>query len=276
MDKSMKKMMIGLPFRNPSTPPPSSINPFQHLNESYCSISKNSTMDDDEMEQINKTPNKGDDSASGSMMQQSGDVLNCSSFEYDPSLERVKNLSTPTSIIPAGSRHRSFSWSPGSKISQDAYDKFYGCSQQIRSSMYDPVASLLLTCVEEIEGHMSPSFSFEEMNGCPLDSSNQELVSQAPFSPSVSMPNLNAPPTPTFGAKNGDELDVEFMKEEPSPLLLCRIPASPGPLFRKVSGSLHDVKTDEDLNCLARPIPRKFSTPLAITPRDEGIIFNPT
>lgn len=36
-------------------------------------------------------------------------------------------------------------------------------------------------------------------------------------------------------------------------------PRSPIPLFRKVSSSLHDVKTEDDLSLLARPVPRKLS-----------------
>ena len=36
-------------------------------------------------------------------------------------------------------------------------------------------------------------------------------------------------------------------------------PNSPKPLFCKVSGSLHDVKSEDDLNLLARPIPRKLT-----------------
>lgn len=36
-------------------------------------------------------------------------------------------------------------------------------------------------------------------------------------------------------------------------------PNSPKPLFSKVSGSLHDVKSEDDLHLLARPIPRKLT-----------------
>mmetsp|Transcript_9189 Transcript_9189/g.19613 ORF Transcript_9189/g.19613 Transcript_9189/m.19613 type:complete len:481 (+) Transcript_9189:485-1927(+) len=270
VDDSMKKMTIGLPFRIPSTPPPSSINPFQHLNESYGSISKNSTMDDDEMEEINKTPKERDDRVCERTLLKIGDDLNGSSPDSGPSLESGEKLSTPTPNILAGTRHRSFSWSPGSKVMRDAYDEFHGCSQRIRSSMYDPVASHLLTCcVEESEGQISPSFSFEEVDGCPLDFNNQEVNWHAPFGPSVSMPNLHAPLSPILAAQSLDEINDNItIKEDPSQLLSSGIPASPSPLFRKVSGSLHDVKTDEDLSCLARPIPRKCSAALKITPRD--------
>lgn len=218
------------------------------------------------MEEINRTPNKGDDRVCERTLRQIGDAPNGLSYDCGPSLESGEELSTTT---PAGTRHRSFSWSPGSKVMRDAFDEFNGCPQQIRSSMYDPVASHLLTCVEESEGHISPSFSFEEVDECPLDFKNQELNCHAPFSPSVSMPNLHAPLSPILAAQSLDEInDNTIIKEDPSQLLSSGIPASPSPLFRKVSGSLHDVKTDEDLSCLARPIPRKCSAALEITPRD--------
>ena len=53
------------------------------------------------------------------------------------------------------------------------------------------------------------------------------------------------------------DVDRNHVRYNSMPNLLTS-PDSPMPMFRKVSGSLQDVKTKNDLNLLARPIPRKL------------------
>ena len=53
-------------------------------------------------------------------------------------------------------------------------------------------------------------------------------------------------------------VDRSYIRYNSMPNMI--IPNSPRPLFRQVSSSLHDVKTEDDLNSLARPVPRKLSS----------------
>lgn len=55
-----------------------------------------------------------------------------------------------------------------------------------------------------------------------------------------------------------ESVDCNLMRYNSLPNITSS-PISPVPRFCQVSGSLHEVKTDDDLNLLARPIPRKLS-----------------
>ena len=54
-----------------------------------------------------------------------------------------------------------------------------------------------------------------------------------------------------------ESVDRSYFRNNSMPNMT--IPNSPLPLFRQVSNSLQDVKTEDDLNSLARPVPRKLS-----------------
>ena len=212
-----------------------------------------------------------------------------SPFDMDPMEDENDNsnclLSTPKQNPFMGIRHRRFSWSPGSETPWDSYEgrNNNNCPQQLRSNLFDPVASQLLACVEESEEGKFPSMDnihdlledgggggggLEEDEfeaGGPLNVRN--FVPHDPLSPSgrhfslsASMPNLLTPLSGILDMMGQDNDEGELEKIADA----LNSPLSPSPLFREVSDSLLDVKSNEDMNHLARPIPRKCSIPMRL------------
>ena len=160
---------------------------------------------------------------------------------------------------------RRSTWSPMGSERQRHWSQFVesdgtNCPEILRSHLFDPVASQLLACPEE---HDIPFVSLSSMNDtilesdddnthchedslpCSLEQSSSQCTNNNNIPSSFrSMPNLTALP------------DLATTDDDP---IQDRVPSSPLLVFRKVSGSLHDVKTDEDMTLLARPIPRKWS-----------------
>lgn len=105
---------------------------------------------------------------------------------------------------------------------------FYESRERIhqRNQVLDPVASQLLDQEETFVSHSS--FLEED------------------------------PPLDSTACGDLDNVDRSYVRQHSLPNLSSP-QDSPMPLFRKVSSSLHDVKTEDDLSLLARPVPRKLS-----------------
>jgi len=239
----------------------STLDPFGKLNHS-----NDATSDDDE-DMANMTYNSSD-----LLLDFEFDVepteeegINGSQFYHIPGSGR--DSSTPPGSLhpPRPGFHRCSSWSPGSKTA---------LSQRLRSHNIDPVASQLLrACVaqeEEQEWKQDPlSLSSHAIGRIPkaagASSWDDAALCHSPIPPSdngnfsfsASMPDLLSPIPSALKSDRGGSKDTPMIAEE-APIDYS---LSPVPLFRDVSDSLLDVKTEDDIKCLPRPVPRKFSMP---------------
>ena len=217
----------------------SSLDPFRNI----C-LSSNTSMDDEEMEHI------GNDNERQAMQYDA--IPTGTSFNEN----NAKGGSSPATHNTSESdltplrtlRARCASWSQGSEVawSQFHLDNNTGsCLQRLRSHVFDPVASHLLTCFEGQESRsQSPWPCMEGDDSSAHDNSPREhqhhSILRGNFSVSASMPNLLSAPSNDVNKCNGTKEAVE----EPTQ---CR----------RLSGRLLDVKSDEEMKFLDRPIPRK-------------------
>lgn len=205
-----------------------------------------------------------------------------------------------TNITSRPGLHRRASWSQGSKQSHPRKRGFSSscreegvdnariiCPERLRSCIIDPVASQLLReCAfhdddEEEEDHdfdstpllssstvsetVPPSVSEEEAHFSSHSSSSKQSFHKGSLFRYSSMPDLfrsSQPHPTTTSTRDGNEFALPPSNKEASYLTSANnYPLSPEPLFRSVSDRLLDVKTEDDIKSLARPVPRKLSAP---------------
>ncbi len=169
--------------------------------------------------------------------------------------------------------HRRASWSQGSKHQPQRKRGFSGsckedyvsiCPERLRSFIIDPVASQLLReCAvhdddddDEHDYDSVPLLSYSTASEADPSVGGEEanpLCHKGSFFRYSSMPDLRSDPH-----TNRDGVLVPPQTKEASSSVNT-YPLSPEPLIRSVSDRLLDVKTEDDIKSLARPIPRKFS-----------------
>jgi hypothetical protein len=125
--------------------------------------------------------------------------------------------------------HSPFPSTPLQRRQSEPVYKSYN-EKRISRNVFDPVASQLLY---QEEAFVSLSSSKEEEIDIAMDDAASTSYNRS----------LSSPSNTTANQRNSNSPNI-------SPLPLY---------FRKVSGSLHDVKTKDDLSALARPVPRKLS-----------------
>ena len=273
-----KKMAYTAPYASP-------MNPFGKLGKSVSTRSGNVTSEEDEgmmmLGQYTMSPNN---SSADATMEEG---LNHNHPGY-------------TNITSRPGLHRRASWSQGSKQSHPRKRGFSSscreegvdnariiCPERLRSCIIDPVASQLLReCAfhdddEEEEDHdfdstpllssstvsetVPPSVSEEEAHFSSHSSSSKQSFHKGSLFRYSSMPDLfrsSQPHPTTTSTRDGNEFALPPSNKEASYLTSANnYPLSPEPLFRSVSDRLLDVKTEDDIKSLARPVPRKLSAP---------------
>jgi len=245
------------------------LDPFGKLNDS-----SHNSLDEDEF-MANTTQN-----SSELMLDLEFDVENSGEEEANEHHKHHAhgNETPPGSFgVPRTAMQRCSSWSPGSKTLQQhyRYNKRVDNTQRLRSHVMDPVASQLLrACAgheeeqEEKRGQDSfllSSYVFDQISKVAGAASEDDAamcrspkpsLESGNFSVSASMPDLLSPIPNELKRGRGDKSTPMIAEETP-----VEYPMSPVPLFREVSDSLLDVKTEDDIKCLPRPVPRKFSMP---------------
>ena len=142
------------------------------------------------------------------------------------------------------------------------------CPERLRSFIIDPVASQLLReCAvddddddeeEEHDFDSRPLLSYSTVSEADPSVGGEEAnlsCHKASFFRFSSTPDLFRSDAPTN--QDGNVFVIPQTKETSSSA--NTYPLSPEPLIRSVSDRLLDVKTEDDIKSLARPIPRKFS-----------------
>ncbi len=167
--------------------------------------------------------------------------------------------------------HRRASWSQGSKHQPHRKRGFSGscrgdnvsiCPERLRSFIIDPVASQLLReCAaqdDDDEVHdfdSAPLLSYSTVSADPSVGGEEANPSchKGSFFRYSSIPDL-------FRSDPLNRDGNVFVPPQPNEASSAnKYPLSPEPLIRSVSDRLLDVKTEDDIKSLARPIPRKFS-----------------
>jgi len=254
---------------------PSPLDPFGTLNRT--SHSMYATSDDDE-DMANMTQNSPELMLDFECnFEAEGEGINGrSQLHNTPGSGRDGGTPPGRFHLPRAALHRCASWSPGSKTLQrhkDGYNDGLDNSQRLRSFNMDPVASQLLRAcvVHEEEQYGTHDQDPTSLSSHPIGRmSDDAALCHSPIPPSgngnfaysASMPDLLSPTRSTSRHDRGGSKDVPMISEEAS----INYPMSPVPLFRDVSDSLLDVKTEDDIKCLPRPVPRKFMPAIASSP----------
>lgn len=167
--------------------------------------------------------------------------------------------------------HRRGSWSQGSKPEYQRKRGLSGsnrgknvstCPERLRSLIIDPVASQLLQEGDDFDS--VPLLSYSTISEADLSDGGEEAnpsfhsplhSDKGFFLRYSSMPDLLRSNPPIN--RDGTEVVLPPTKEGSSSAISC--PLSPKPLFRILSDRLLDVKTEDDMKSLVRPVPRKWS-----------------
>ena len=254
----MKRMLMDSPFREKHTLSTAAavraLDPFKNIRNN------SSSMNDEERNQNNNnvTNNSLDAGKSVSVFDNKDSMQQKPNNQsYSPMKQSTNESPLPLEQSPFStplSLHRRSTWSPmGSgekhlrqwnRYLDDTGGNACGPAT-LRSHLFDPVATQLLVQEEE-----TPFVSLSSMHDSILESDGEESSQAEERACAIesfkSMPDLSSLPH--------NDPSASIISEN----LIRASSASPMPLFRQVSSSLHDVKTDEDMNLLARPIPRKL------------------
>ena len=226
------------------SPATAALDPFGRLNRS-----NHSESDDEDMDQT-----------SSSLLADFDLDVDVSTPEIKYYSPTERDASQPTqkfTALPPSPLQRCSSWSPGANTlrQSDAYSKGGRDSDEIsadrrRSFNVDPVASQLLRACSV---HDDEEEEMQQQDSDPVSKSCNARIPAAKWSnnKAASMPDLLNPVPPVRGRSKTAPTIAE---ETP-----INCPLSPAPLFRDVSDSLLDVKTEEDIKSLPRPVPRKIT-----------------
>jgi len=258
----------------------SPLDPFGKLNRSSHSMA---VASDDDEDMANMTQNSSDQMLDFELNDETTDEegINGRRLHHLPGSGRDASTPPGRPHLPRAALHRCASWSPGSKtlhLRKDGYNAGLDNSERLRSHNMDPVASQLLrACVvheeEQEEDRYVPFVSSHTIgrirNPTGPFGGDDAALCHSPIPPSAesrnftisaSMPDLLSPCSSK--RDRGGSKVTPMIAEETS----INYPMSPVPLFRDVSGSLLDVKTEDDIKCLPRPVPRKFMPSVAASP----------
>lgn len=245
IDNHTKKLAYTIPYTSP-------MNPFGKLGKSITPGSGSITSEEED---------------TGTMI---GHSPNNSSV--DATLEEGMNNHRGDYSMSRPGLHRRASWSQGSKHQPHRKRGFSGscrgdnvsiCPERLRSFIIDPVASQLLReCAVHDDDDEEHDFD------------SAPLLSYSTVSADPSVGGEEANPSCHKGSFFRYSSMTDFFRSDPPnrdgnvfvPLQTNEVlssvntyPLSPDPLIRSVSDRLLDVKTEDDIKSLARPIPRKFS-----------------
>ncbi len=224
------------------SPATAALDPFGRLNRS--NHSESTASDDEDMDQTSPS------------------ILADFDLDVDPSTPEMKyyipsekGASQPTQkfLAPPSPLQRCSSWSPGantfhrsSSYSEGGRDRNAVSADRRRSCNIDPVASQLL-------------------RACSVHDDEEDEVEQVsiPLSKSCNgkIPaNWSNPMPSNFFSASMPDLQIPHRgRNKVAPMIAEGVPINYplSPIMREVSDSLLDVKTEEDIKCLPRPVPRK-------------------